>query len=80
MIEAGRVNRDLIPSVNGVKPPPRSLVRVNGLRRTKARTECVSKALSASVGEGGETKRESKKERGGKFHLEMLTSFAQEST
>ena len=65
MIEAGRVNRDLIPPVNRVEPLLRGLVQVNGLRCTKARTERVAKVVSASVGDSGETKRESKKERRG---------------
>jgi len=63
MIEAGRVNRDLIPPVNRVEPLLWGLVQVNGLRWTKARTERVAKVVSASVGDSGETKRESKKER-----------------
>ena len=65
MIEAGRVNRDLIPPVNRVEPLLRSRVQVNGLRWTEARTERVAKTVCASIGEGGETKHESKKDCGG---------------
>ena len=52
MIEAGRVNRDLIPPVNRVEPLLRSLVQVNGLRWSKAGSERVAKAVSASAGDG----------------------------
>jgi len=65
VIEAGRINCDLVPTMECVETLLWSLDRVDGLGAAEARSESVAKAVSPSVGEGGETKHESKKECGG---------------